>query len=196
MLWNAFSPFVGQVARGETAKVRNVLKQAFDYAYGDMTLVDKSRGRTIPSALRELLETRCTSMRLSPLLVCMSVYMVLTTDTSTSPPRGFDKKGHVDIATALLRYGARPDAKDVTGKTIVHYGASSIATLESLLIVEYCIAAARVSAYYGKVVIVDGLQANPELNGKSVLLTGFDGRVDDASSSFQRSMVLPKDKCL
>ena len=172
MIWNMFPPFAGHAARGETAKVRDILKHAFDNAYGEKEL-EENRGRMIPSPLRELLETRCTFMRLPPLLLCMSVYMVLAYDTS--PRRGFDKKGNLGVATALLRYGARPDAKDVTGKTIVQYGASSIATRESLVIVDYCIAAARVSAYYGQTVVINGIQASPELNGKSVLLTGFDG---------------------
>ena len=175
MMWNAFSPFVGSIVRGETTMVRDALKEAFASAYSKMeeTKLSSTARKLIPSPLREMLETRCTSMRLSPLLVCMSVHLLLNYDDS--PRRGFNKKGHLGVAVALLRYGARPDAKDVIGKNIVHYGASGLATRESLVIVDYCIAAARVSAYFGQTVVMNGLQAKPEFNGKSVVLTGFDG---------------------
>ena len=111
--WDAFPPFVEHVVRGETAKVRDALKQAFANAYGktEETAPSSMTRTKIPYVLRQILETRCTPMRLSPLLHCMSIMMVLSDD-------GYDRTSHVDVATALLRYGARPDAKDVIGKIL------------------------------------------------------------------------------
>ena len=162
MIWNAFPPFVRHVVRGDAARVRTILKQ--------------QHAVSSSLAFRQLLELRCSSLRLSPLVLCVAIqkhpHIILTHNRDLQSK---DQLDHVGVAAALLRYGARPDAKDVTGKTIVHYGAGGMATPESFVIVEYCIAAARVSAYNGQTVIVDGLQAKPELNQSSVVLTGFDG---------------------
>eukprot|EP00957_Ditylum_brightwellii_P138642 10567293-Ditylum_brightwellii.AAC.1 len=61
--------------------------------------------------LVQLLETRKTSLRLSPLLMLVSMGKNLA---------GFEDelgKAQIQVAKVLLEYGARPDAQDVCGKT-------------------------------------------------------------------------------
>lgn len=54
------------------------------------------------------------------------------------------------VIKILLEYGARPDAKDVLGRTVVHYGAGIDATYMTLEAVSMCIAAAKSSFMFGK----------------------------------------------
>jgi len=50
---------------------------------------------------------------------------------------------HSGVIAVLLQYGARLDAKDICGKTVVHYGAGSHSTEASISLVEMCIDAAE-----------------------------------------------------
>ena len=101
---------------------------------------------------RELLEFRETTLRLSPVLLTI-VGSKHFQFCGTSPidqlaglidPSGGDRREmkRTKVVEELLSHGARPDARDVYGKTAVHYGAGSMATDESMELVQLCIDAA------------------------------------------------------
>ncbi|CAJ1953011.1 unnamed protein product [Cylindrotheca closterium] len=111
--------------------------------------------------LRKVLESRETSLRLSPLLLMVSA------------GKTFPKQQQLRVAKLLLRYGASPDAKDVLGKTVVHYGAGALATPMSMEIADMCIKAAESSDRYGKSAKLEGLE-DAAMNGKKGWVGGFD----------------------
>ena len=100
-------------ATGQTRHVRHLLSLAS---------TDKQR--------TELLERRECVQRLSPLLITIAGMKRI------SGP-GVD---HVGCADLLIEAGARVDARDFMGKTVVHYGAGMMASDESMRVVEKCIA--------------------------------------------------------
>jgi hypothetical protein len=127
----------------------------------------------------ELLETRETVLRLSPLLLvfCMlykvGIVMMNKTDPSSSDVTKVVKnrttaaepwlkyidqleQNLVRVVMELLRYGASPIAKDVCGRTVYFYGASIYATPRSLKAVTMCSNAAMSAHYFGKEVILHG----------------------------------------
>jgi hypothetical protein len=114
--------------------------------------------------LLNLLETRETSIRLSPLLFIVSAGKNII----GTGPQQFQ-----DVAKLLLRNGASPVAKDVLGKTVVHYGAGNMATKMTLDVVDMCIRAAKSHHLFGKDVKLYGLKTE-EMNGKSGIAGGFD----------------------
>lgn len=59
-------------------------------------------------------------------------------------------EGQLKNVELLLRYGARPDAKNVTGKTVCHYGSGLKATETSLAMVDMCIPAAASAFLFAK----------------------------------------------
>mmetsp|Transcript_12518 Transcript_12518/g.31525 ORF Transcript_12518/g.31525 Transcript_12518/m.31525 type:complete len:184 (+) Transcript_12518:82-633(+) len=91
-----------------------------DFAYncvkGDTKAVEKALKQASPESLVELLEYRQTSMRLSSLLlaVALSKHKAHVARGSNCDVAGMD---HVGVVRTLIRFGARPGAKDVTGKT-------------------------------------------------------------------------------
>ena len=91
-----------------------------DFAYncvkGDIRAVEKALKRASPERLVELLEYRQTSMRLSSLLlaVALSKHKDHVARVSNCDVGGMD---HVGVVRTLIRFGAHPGAKDVTGKT-------------------------------------------------------------------------------
>ena len=160
-MWNPCPPVMNFTIHGDAVGVRTMLEDV-------LTKTSKDHLTMLPFVL----ESRSSSLRWSPLMVCvgfLSHPKIMQHNTINN------QSNHVGVAVTYLRYGARPDIKDVMGKNIVHYGAGVWATPRSMLIVDYCIAAARVSAFYDQRVVIDGLQSSPELNRKSVILTGFDG---------------------
>jgi hypothetical protein len=118
-------------------------------------------------ALILLLETRETSMRVSPLLMIVS----LGKNIPVADPALLAQK-QVAIATMLLKYGARPDAKDVCGKTVCHYGAGQMATDMTMQVVDMCIPAAQSSHLFGKNVELYGL-SNESMNGSPGIARGY-----------------------
>lgn len=114
--------------------------------------------------LKALLETRETSMRLSPLLLVVSA--------GKNVP-DVPKELHVQIATLLLKYGANPTAKDVLGKTVVHYGAGAFATEMTLEVVGMCIEAAKSHHLVGQEIHFRDLKTS-EMNGKTGVVEGFE----------------------
>lgn len=114
--------------------------------------------------LKALLETRNTSMRLSPLLLIVSAGKNLP---------AVSKKLHVKIATLLLKYGADPTARDVLGKTVVHYGAGAFATEMTLEVVSMCIEAAKSNHLVGQEIELQNLKTI-EMNGKKGVVEGYE----------------------
>jgi len=73
------------------------------------------------------------------------------------------------VVRILLKYGARPDARDVCGNNVLHYlanarsqdnGKVNISSSEAIQIADDCINAARCSKYFGKKVIIDNISAS------------------------------------
>lgn len=114
--------------------------------------------------LKQLLEKRECSMRLSPLLIIVSA------GKNAKGPG--DMSHHVETAKLLLKYGASPIAKDVLGKTVSHYGAGAFATPMTLQVVDMCIRAAQTAHLYGKDVILQNLNKQ-EMNGQKGVVGGF-----------------------
>ena len=86
---------------------------------GDTKAVEKALKATSlrgQQPLIELMEHRQTSMRVSPLILTVGLSKHKQTVSSYSKRKVSDMD-HVGVFRALIRYGARPDAKDVTGKT-------------------------------------------------------------------------------
>lgn len=131
-----------------------------------------------------LLETRETVLRLSPLLLvfCMLHKVGVVLMNKTNSLSSMDTKNSTNSSTAsetwmkyidqleqnlvkvvaeLLRYGASPVAKDVCGRTVYFYGASIYATPRSLNAVTMCSNAAMSVHYFGKEVILHGLDTMP-----------------------------------
>jgi len=125
----------------------------------------------------KLLETRDTSMRLSPLL------LIVSAGKNVVDQPYMDHKG---AAKLLLKSGANPFAKDVLGKTVAHYGAGAMATPMTLEVVDMCILAARSSHLLGKDVELHSLKAN--INGSRGVAGGFD------PDSGRRVVYLSEDK--
>jgi len=123
----------------------------------------KQRKGAVSPALVNMLETRETSMRLSPLLCIVSM---------GKNAMGANSENQLQVVRLLLLYGARPDAKDVVGKTVCHYGAGVMATPMTMEAVRMCSAAAESSHLFGKEVVLRGLNAEG-LNGKRGVARGY-----------------------
>ena len=130
--------------------------------------------------MEAMMETRETSLRLSPLL------LIVSAGKNVRAPR-VEMQNHQETAKYLLLQGASPLAKDVLGKTVCHYGAGAMATNMTLDVVDMCIRAAETHYMYGMSVELRGLKAE-EMNGKVGIAGGFD--VD----SGRRSIFLPEEK--
>jgi hypothetical protein len=147
---------------GEVEYVETSLKQA--NSSGSNSNSDPSK----PSKdLIRLLETRETSMRVSPLLMMVSMGKNIP---NPDPERLAQRQ--LTIAAMLLKYGARPDAKDVCGKTVCHYGAGQMATAMTMQVVDMCIPAAQSCHFFGKDVELYGL-SNESMNGTRGIARGY-----------------------
>ena len=98
---SGLTPFSWSCVMGDTKAVENTLKATF------------LRGQ---QPLIQLLEHRQTSMRIPPLLLTVALSKHKQTVSKYSKRKVADMD-HVGVFRALIRYGARPDAKDVAGKT-------------------------------------------------------------------------------
>jgi hypothetical protein len=119
-------------------------------------------------ALIKLLETRETSMRLTPLLLLVSAGK----NISGAGPESVLRRNQIQVAELLLRYGARPDAKDVCGKTACHYGAGAMATKTTMVIVEKASQACKTSHMFNQEVELTGLKDSAK-NGLRGIARGF-----------------------
>jgi hypothetical protein len=160
--FGALSEFARACIQGSEETVETLLKHASRDAVGSSS--DPSK----PSeALIRRLETRETSMRLSPLLMIVSMGKNVGGGNQERLAQG-----QVAVAKILLKYGARPDAKDVCGKTVCHYGAGQMATDMTMKIVDMCVPAAQSSHFFSKEVELYGL-SNESMNGKRGIAKGY-----------------------
>lgn len=153
------SGFVGD-AQSEMKRVKSIESVTQPYSRnGDMLNV---------------LETRETSLRLSPLLLIVS---------AGKNVYGADHR-HRDVAKLLLKHGASPVAQDVFGKTAVHYGCGAYGTKMTLEVADMCIRAAKSHHLFGKNVKLHSLNTE-SMNGKVGIAGGFD------PDSERRAVYLP-----
>ena len=167
---------------------------AMGFCLGDARSVKQMlRGTATGSeARRHLLERREAGMRFTPLILTIAVSKVKGYASQITGAREADMD-HVGVVKTLLRYGARPDCKELTGKTVVHYGAGSRATDESLNMVDYCFEAAKSAAHLGKTIVLRNLKAE-QFNGESGVLGGFDavtGRREVTLETKKQLSILP-----
>jgi hypothetical protein len=153
------SGFVGD-AQSEMKRVKSIESVTQPYSRnGDMLNV---------------LETRETSLRLSPLLLIVS---------AGKNVYGADHR-HRDVAKLLLKHGASPVAQDVFGKSAVHYGCGAYGTKMTLEVADMCIRAAKSHHLFGKNVKLHSLNTE-SMNGKVGIAGGFD------PDSERRAVYLP-----
>lgn len=168
---NAFSTFAFNCLFGKAKAVQDMILKVTNNVQQPWSLSKE---------VKSLLERRETSMRLSPLLMIVSAGKNL----SVGGDVGDGVLQHVEVAHLLLKYGASPDAKDVLGKTVCHYGAGAFATSMTLEVVDMCINAAQTSYLYGKTVELCDLKKAKDLNGLKGIVGGFD------SKTKRRSVIL------
>ena len=132
----------------------------------DVEVMLKAALKKSPEALVELLERRETVLRLSPIM------LVLTGQPRVKSP--LMQLDHVGTVALLLRYGARPTARCVCGKTVVHYGAGVMANPTTLEMVSLCIAASKAGPPPGTEVGLVGL-SKESLNGSLGIVRGYIG---------------------
>ena len=121
----------------------------------------------------KLLEKRETSMRFSPLLLTVATSKVKPTVRlkMMTGAREADMD-HLGVIKILLRYGAKPDIRDLTGKSVVHYAAGVMALPDTLEMTDYFVDAAKTSAHFGKKVILRNL-SKIDYNGLTGTLGGY-----------------------
>jgi len=153
---------------------------AWNCIIGDTKAVEKAlktallRSKEQKQSLTELLEYRETSMRVPPLIltVAMSKHKQTVNLHSKRNVRIVDMD-HVGVVRTLIKYGARPNSKDVTGKTMCHYGAGVMATKETLEMTKMAIEATSTCSLFGQEVVLNGL-TKTEYNGMKGALGGYD----------------------
>lgn len=148
------SPFAKMCVTGAVHAVREMLQQ-----------LDDPLGFA-PTKLIQALEKRETSMRLSPLL------MIVPMGKSLQLPKTSLAQKQRQVAEILLEYGARPDAKDVCGKTVCHYGMDQEATAMTQYVADLCIVANQSSHFFNQKVVLHSLH-NESMNGKIGIAKGY-----------------------
>lgn len=149
----SFSPFAMDCIQGKKQQVHATLQNA-------------STG-----VRAALLERRESCYRIPPILLVMGLAKHKPLVQQLTGTR-LDQMDHEGVAKVLLQYGARPDAKDVSGKTAVHWGAGCASNDTTRNVADYCIAAARTCRAYGKTVTLHSL-SKEEYNGLSGTLGGY-----------------------
>lgn len=110
-------------------------------------------------------------MRFSPLVLAVAISKVKPTVCDMTGAREADID-HLGVIKILLRYGATPDIKDLTGKSLVHYAAGVMASPDTLEMTDYFVNAAKTSAHFGKKVILRNL-TKVDYNGLTGILGGY-----------------------
>lgn len=138
---------------------------------GNTNLVESILKKSSFEERKKLMEKRETSFRMSAILFVVAISKhPLIVQLATG--RRVVDMDFVGVAKALLKYGARPDAKDVSGKTASHYGVGSMATEITLQTADYCIQASKSCKHFGETVVLHGL-SNEAYNGQSCTLGGY-----------------------
>jgi len=164
-------------------------------ASGNMSAVEQAIRATKQgsSARMNLLERRESGVRLSPLLLTVALSKFKPSICSMTKAR-IEDMDHLGVIRVLLRHGARPDARDLTGKTLCHYGAGVMATEETLKMNDYCIDAAKTCKHFGKEIVVRNLTKD-EYNGLEGVLGGYlaeNGRRQVILNNGKELSLLPK----
>jgi hypothetical protein len=175
---NAITKFGMTCARGDVEAIRELIsdiaktmvtendeeeEQRPWYCCDDEKDINKTK-------MAKLLETRETSMRLSPLLMIASAGKNINVGQSPF-------LNHKEVAKLLLKSGANPRAKDVLGKTVAHYGSGAFATQMTLNVVDMCVRAAYSSHMFGKNVELHKLNTK-KMNGLIGVAGGYDPHSD------------------
>ena len=155
LVFRGLSPFGYACAQGNKQMVLNMIKATKEWSNERM----------------QLLEKRETSLRLSPLLITIAFSKAKSTVCYHTGVSEINMD-HVGVVEALLRYGARPDVKELSGRTVIHYAAGCMATTETLKMTDYLIDAAKSSKYFGKEVVLRNL-AKEEYNGLTATVGGY-----------------------
>ena len=155
LCYNGFSPFGYACGIGDVATVRDMLEAT---EAGSLQR-------------KQLLERRETGMRFSPLCLTIALYKSRE-HVSMRLEIPVSQMDHLAVLKLLLKYGAIPDTKEVTGKSVVHYAAGVMATEITLNMCDYCIDAARSSKQFGKEIILRNLTKD-EYNGLEGKLRGY-----------------------
>ena len=147
--------------------------------FGLMCCLGNARG--VERALKEteagsdermhLLERRETGCRLPPLLLTVAFSKHKGQICRHHGVREEDTQ-YLKTVKVLLKYGARPDCRELNGKTFVHYGAGSHALNETLEMTSHVHEAAKSSKHFGRKVVLRGLNKT-EYNGRTGVLGGF-----------------------
>lgn len=137
-------------------------------------------------------------MRLTPLLLVFSMLRKLATDEEVSvlddsgtllsknssgssqskkslgtyKDNAVLEQNLLKVVVLLLQYGARPDARDVTGRTVCHYGAGICATDMSMAATSMCIGAAISAHCFGKEIVLREMD-DSSYNGMRGLAAGY-----------------------
>jgi len=133
---------------------------------GDFERVRKILHQTNVQELKNLVEKRFSSMRLSPLVLTVAASKILSIRLANKA------SDHVKVIQLLLKYGANPYAKDVVGKTVCHYGAGCMAIDITLDAVAICIEAAKSAHLVEKQVEIINAE-NAKWNGIRGIAGGF-----------------------
>jgi hypothetical protein len=179
---SGFSEFATHCVAGRHRKVKRMLEKN-----------SVRHGKSL-DVLIQLLETRETAMRLTPLLLvfCMLRKLgAMSEDTTDDTDDGrsscslLSKKSSssakdctalelnlLRVVMVLLQYGARPDAKDVTGRTVCHYGAGIHATDSSMAATSMCIGAAISAHCFGKEIVLRDMD-DSAYNGMRGIAAGY-----------------------
>jgi hypothetical protein len=155
---------------------RHMSEFARECLVGNVPAVQKKLDEALSSAITEegppsekliqLLEKRETALRLSPLMIMASMAK------NMSLPPAMVMKQQIQVAKLLLQYGARPDARDVCGKSVCHYGMGAMATDMTLQVGSLCIQAHQSSHFFGKRVELHGLKKEA-MNGLQGYCKGY-----------------------
>lgn len=172
------SPFMFLCVTGQLENVRKMLEDETDR-------LEQPWSQQV--SLKKLLDTRETSLRMSPLLLMVSLGRNIMT-----PGGGEIASPLLATAKLLLEYGATPNVQDVLGKTVVHYGAGAMADDMSMDISDMCIEASKSIHLYAKEVELKDLDDSNDdptiVNGMRGIAGGY--KVD----SGERSVYLSEQK--
>jgi hypothetical protein len=147
------SDFIMHCIQGKTQTVESILK------------------KSSVEERRKLMEKRETGFRMSAILFVIAISKhPLILELATG--RRMADMDFIGVSKVLLKYGARPDVRDVSGKTVAHYGVGSMATKVTLQIADYCIQAAKSCTHFGATVELHGL-SNETYNGQIGTLGGY-----------------------
>ncbi len=175
LCYNGFTEFGYACAIGDASTVLRMLRQT---EFGS-----KER--------MKLLEFRETGMRLAP--ICLTVALYKSREHVSMRLRiPVSHMDHFQVFKILLKYGAKPDSKELTGKTVIHYAAGMMAQPITLEMADLCIDASKSSSYFGKDIVLRNL-SNEAYNGTKGTLGGY---VSDSAGVGRREVMLENGKSL